>query len=94
MVVKHPSLPLTSESVADAPAKIDGSPLQTAPTKTKAPPSELLVMGRIERLVEQLPEQARGRVIRWVFEKWCDGKDVELAKRLHDAGFKRLGEMQ
>ena len=73
MVVKHPSLPIVSvgnaTDVAPAPALAQAA--ASAATKTKPPPSELLVMGRIERLVSALPEGVRGRVVRWAYEKWC-----------------------
>jgi len=70
MVVKHPSLPITSEGLGPATSPALAATAAPASKTTKSPPSELLVMGRIERLIEQLPDTARGRVIRWAYEKW------------------------
>lgn len=85
MTIKHPSLPLTSASQGDSvpteaastastAASAATTPTAAPATKTaKAPPSELVVMGRIERLLESLKDAgAKGRVMRWAFEKWCD----------------------
>ncbi len=37
---------------------------------------ELLVMARIDRLLGKLPEPARGRVVRWAYDRWDDGRDA------------------
>ena len=34
---------------------------------------ELLVMGRMLRLLEELDEPAKGRVVRYLYDRWCKG---------------------
>ena len=53
------------------------------PKTVKKSASELVVMARLQRQIEALPEPARGRVVRWLYDRYTSpaSETVRLCRR-------------
>ena len=57
------------DSVATTPSAPPAPPVAAAGTP-KPPPSELIVMGRIDRMLARLPASQQKAVLAWLFAKY------------------------